>query len=271
VKRKKFANREQTTGSPWDPAWKSQALIDLIETRPIVYITFDRRRLPECNGEDILNDIHDAMAYLFDQDGIETLVKAHYPSLGWCRHKLVLTGESAGGFLALHIYLKWGQRISGVYLRYPLLHEYRRDFGPYMEREVVFKKAAISLFRLFSLLNVLYDLPPAAGRFPSDGMWPAYKTSCFTVWGRLWNASYPIDLLREKSLNTTTEFLVLHGTSDVQVPIASSRSFVRSMQERGIRIVLKEVSSAAHGFDYDISLLNSNMESLGQMMDRLGM
>lgn len=181
------------------------------------------------------------------------------------------SGESAGGFLALHIYLKWGQRISGVYLRYPLLHEYRRDFGPYMEREVVFKKAAIRLFRLYSLLNVLYDLPPAVGRFPSNGMWPAYKTACFKVWGRLWNASYPMDLLREKSLNTITEFLVLHGTSDVQVPIVSSRSFVRIMQERGIRIVLKEVTFAAHGFDYDISLWNPDMKPLGQMMDRLGM
>ena len=66
MKRKKFANREQTIGSPWDPAWKSQALIDLIETRPIVYITFNRRRLLECNSEDILNNIYDAMAYLFD-------------------------------------------------------------------------------------------------------------------------------------------------------------------------------------------------------------
>jgi dipeptidyl aminopeptidase/acylaminoacyl peptidase len=71
--------------------------------------------------------------------------------------------------------------------------------------------------------------------------------------------------------NLATNFLVIQGKDDVQVPIASSIELINVMRKWKMEVNLKEVSTVAHGFDYDIPLSDAAMESFRRLMEDIGM
>ncbi|KAJ2989395.1 hypothetical protein NUW58_g3487 [Xylaria curta] len=109
------------TGSSLFPAWFSKWILDFAEAQSAIIISPDYRLLPEAKGVDIIRDM-EAFWKWFHSDG----PSKHLAGIG--RHditlnknKLLLLGESAGGYLAIQSVLSGFARPNAIVALYPML------------------------------------------------------------------------------------------------------------------------------------------------------
>ncbi|KAF2655058.1 alpha/beta-hydrolase [Lophiostoma macrostomum CBS 122681] len=109
--------------SPWFPYHVRHLLLD----SNAITLLPSYCKLPEHRGDELANDIKRFWDW-FEDETFESAIKKVCPKVQPDRKTLLVSGESAGGFLAAWSWLsRPGLCIKAMYLQYPMLRAYARE------------------------------------------------------------------------------------------------------------------------------------------------
>ncbi|WPH04172.1 Hypothetical protein R9X50_00706000 [Acrodontium crateriforme] len=238
----------------WYPTW----ILEFSQKHNAIIINPDHRLLPEANGLEILEDVKDFFAWLFQtQSPLYSLLPE---GVSVDLDHLLVDGESAGGWLAVQSALLHPGQISAVIAHYPMLdlrdghytkryekklfdppaptvnESVLRDFvGNLSGDEIV--TSAVPPERLLLVLSVLQQ-----GR-----------TMEFLGSER---ELYPIEMLDEAATKLPPVW-VLHGKQDSVVPAVGTERFAAALREKypGAKLHVS-LQEGEHGFDNHAPVTN---------------
>ncbi|KAL4906339.1 hypothetical protein BDW74DRAFT_177353 [Aspergillus multicolor] len=109
------------TGSSLYPPWFSNWILDYAIQNGAIIISPNYRLLPEATGMDILSDMDDLWSWLHSETPRRVIEDAGYANIHLAIDKIILAGESAGGYLAMQLALSYPSQIRAVIAAYPTL------------------------------------------------------------------------------------------------------------------------------------------------------
>ena len=234
----------------------SDWMLNFALAKSAIVISPDYRLIPEANGLDILQDVRDFFSWLTTPNILNKyLPDGVSADLG----NILVTGESAGGWLALQSALLPESRkvISAVISRYPMIDMRDRYWTEDYEKQI-FHPPAPQLPQ-----NILRDyLTNLKGNeVVSSGVPPDRVPLVISV---MQQGRYP-DLMGEDSslypievLDTVTDLpptWLFHGTEDKVVPVEGSYKYEKRLREKLPSAKLHvSYRPADHGFDNDPSV-----------------
>ncbi|KAF4416139.1 alpha beta-hydrolase [Fusarium acutatum] len=225
----------------------------------IILVSCDYRLIPESNAIEILEDIEGVWSWvqssLDEAVGTVTNGKSR-ADLG----RVLLAGESAGGYLAIQLALCHPTAFRAVIASYPMIDirsdhfckAYPKRMGQYpqIDYEIVSQH-----------LKQLPDGPRPTTRAISNLPIAMVQHGTYTSFFGDHQSLFPIEHL-ENNPQSALElpFIWLHhGNSDSEVPIEGSRKFVAKLRELNPKAKLRytELDGAEHGFWSEINLIQS--------------
>ncbi|KAJ9415805.1 hypothetical protein FOXG_17001 [Fusarium oxysporum f. sp. lycopersici 4287] len=225
----------------------------------LILVSCDYRLIPESNGIEILEDIEDAWSWV--QSSLDKAIGTM--TNGKSRadlQKVLLTGESAGGYLALQLALRHPTAFRAVIASYPMIDmrsdhfckAYPKQMGQYPQIE----------YELVSQhLKQLPDGSQPSIREISNLPIAMVQHGTYTSFFGDHRSLFPIEQLEDNpQLALELPFIWLHhGNDDSEVPIEGSRKFVTKLRELSPKTKLRytELEGAEHGFWSEISLIQS--------------
>ena len=194
--------------------------------------------MPEHNGEEILSDIDKFWEWFTDE--FDGFVQSKRSGIKLDKEKLLVSGESAGGFLAAYTWLtqpKERAAIKALYLQYPMLCQYSREPGPYRQKIVNQPLCKEKIDKLIVQCTELRDegtMKSVSSRTPPDGMACAYGLSSTKEWARVFHAQDIMQRLEEKTDQPATfpSVWIYHGMNDIQVPMSDTEKFMEVVQDK---------------------------------------
>ncbi|KAF2686024.1 alpha/beta-hydrolase [Lentithecium fluviatile CBS 122367] len=257
------------TGAANYVPWDAQYIADLAREVKAVVVSFNYRLLPYVNGRGLMSDVDDALNYIHAKTGLQDFLSREAPSIRIDRSKVMVTGESAGGFLAAYTWLKSPIQLTTVVLRYPMLAQYRREARGYggvaisMEDYAWMAEAVIGEVERIKRMGE--PMPAESSLHPPENMPGANILSSAGRWKDVFQHEDILQMLRsqkEKPRSCPRVFIV-HGERDAASPVGNSISFKKEMDERDWangKVELVVVQDMNHGFDYE---LTPEMEGCG--------
>jgi acetyl esterase/lipase len=234
------------------PDWSTQWSRDYSLQHSAIRISANYRLAPESNGLEILSDIKDLWAW------IEKELPGYLRKIGSevtpDFDKVMVYGESAGGYLAIQSGLMRRDLIKAVVAAYPMTYidspwyatasEDKHPFGiPEISKEDVLDKyiAAMEPGKIVTSSDPYVRLPLAIATL-QNGLFPE-------ILGKE-DEIYPARVL-DKMIGEKVPFLfVTHGTEDTAVPCEESKKFVGAWEEKfGKGSAVGKFESGEHGFD----------------------
>lgn len=209
------------------------------------------RLVPEHTGADIISDLSDFWKW-FDSGAVSTyLSSAHSElSLELETERLLVTGDSAGGYMALMSALTQPEgKIRAVLAQYPMTNYLRGEvsdtfFG------VPTPKAEIIQQHIDAIVPgavVSSAIPPArSGLSYALGAYKKYL-DFFGHDAKLW----PVNRLEDATTMPPT--WIIHGDADSAVDVKDSQEFVKKWTDREVRgeVKLSLLPGKEHGFDIE--------------------
>ncbi|KAK4507500.1 hypothetical protein PRZ48_001235 [Zasmidium cellare] len=241
------------TGHRLFPEWYAEWTLQLSLDHEAIAISPDYRLLPEASGLDILSDAEDFYTWLFDPQGLASLLPE---DIVLDLENVLVTGESAGGWHALQAALLHPSKIRAIIAHYPMIDLAAPHFSSQHEKDIFSPprpQADSSI--LTSYVENLTGEEVVPNRTPPEGemnvliilqqgLYPKY----FGPDPRL----YPLEQLEKAETFPPT--WILHGTGDSVVPVEGTRVFEEAFRERGeregwgpLKVTYRE--GAEHGFD----------------------
>ncbi|KAJ4330692.1 hypothetical protein N0V95_010012 [Ascochyta clinopodiicola] len=242
-----------TTGHSMDPSWTAAAVVQIVEQHSLLYLTWERRVLPESDGNDIYEDSDDYLNWV--QNDLHRFLKQRYPHLEIDAGRCLLTADSAGVHIGLRWLLNDRAFFTGAYFRSPLVDVYCRSHGIYMHREVGLEEAAAVICNMFRARAELQGrIPPAKSRKTPEGQFVAYAASVLNAWALLWNAATARELLHDAPRQLhDLPILIVHGSLDDKVPFSSAETLADELKlVVSTDVTLQKLEGAGHCFDYDL-------------------
>lgn len=206
-----------------------------------VFVTADYRLGPEIKIAGILEDVSDLLKWV-SEEGPELF--------GADPERIVVTGSSAGGYLALNtgamtprpkaIVSMWGYGDI-------LADWYTKPCLPYSAQEVDREKAYAEVYK-----QVLTATSKKSGPAPRQAIYPYLRHE--GLWTKEMSGFDP-ETEREKILpfcprfNVTADYpptLLLHGELDDDVPVSESQNMAAALQEKGVEHELVVFTGAGH-------------------------
>ena len=248
----KFHGGGLITGDALYPDWFANYFVDFIHRTNAITVLPNYRLAPEHSGNDILEDLRDLWKWV-DED-LARYIASIDPSIELDFDKLLVGGESAGGWMALHsaFHLPQG-RIKAMLLQYPMT---KRSSNA--ERVIPLDESTTPLSFIDDHLASV-----AAGSVLSAATPPARMELliAFTVHYHRWDERfgtgrhlYPINVLEDATNFPPT--LIVHGAQDSMVSLAESTTFVDKIEHvlgkqvrEDVRLVVKD---GDHGFDAEL-------------------
>jgi acetyl esterase/lipase len=132
--------------------------------------------MPEVRGKRIVEYVHDLAIYLGSNE-FKTQLKSWYPDLDIYTERLVVSGVSAGGFLAACLCFQGALRISVLYMQYPMLDAYRRQPAQLYRGQKMDRQNALAAF--VTCIR-RYGQEPTKNN-PPKGMEMCHAMSSFTI------------------------------------------------------------------------------------------
>ncbi|KAF4343940.1 alpha beta-hydrolase [Fusarium beomiforme] len=224
-----------------------------------VLVSCDYRLLPESNGRELLEDIDDVWSWV--QNSLNEALGTMTNGKSSADLKTVLlTGESAGGYLALQLALRRPTAFRAVIASYPMIDmrsdhfckAYAKQMGDYpqIDYEVVSQH-----------LRQLPDGNQPTTRAVSNLPIAMVQHGTYTRFLGDHPSLFPIEVLDGSPQSALSlPFIWLHhGTDDSEVPIDGSRKFVEKLQELNpeAKLRYKELLGAEHGVSSEINLIQS--------------
>jgi len=233
------------TGSRDDVNFIAPWLVTLAHMHTVVLVNPDYRLMPESNGLAILEDAQDLWKWVHTQlPGVLSSTGVE-PDL----ERIVLSGESSGGYLAIQLGLSHPNGIRAILAAYPIIDikdpfyttAYTKDMGaPMMPPELLTNHLAGEM------------------KVISNAVWPARMELIFTMvqQGRfaefLGQESILYPMERVKDGAKLPSLFIFHGSGDTTVPYNGTVKFVELLQENeSVKGTLSFVTipDAPHAFD----------------------
>ncbi|KAL1878114.1 hypothetical protein VTK73DRAFT_8075 [Phialemonium thermophilum] len=248
------------TGSSLFPAWFSKWILDFAELHGAVIISPNYRLLPEVRGKQLIDDM-EAFWTWFNRGGPQQ----HLESVGRSdvfldMSRILLIGESAGGYLAIQSVLSRFARPQAMVMLYPMLDMQSEYYNkPYekpicgvpnfpneiIDRFVVSRLGQASIteadppHRLDVALAVVQNgrLVEFLGDEPDLFVFERLRTNNIPSPETDYDAILP-------------PLFIFHGENDSAVPVSSTLKFVRLLQGRDVRAQVRmTIRPGDHGFD----------------------
>ncbi|KAL5462932.1 hypothetical protein PMIN06_001390 [Paraphaeosphaeria minitans] len=230
-----------------------------------VILAVNYPRFPLADINDITRAVDDFWAYFYDENDFTEDYKHAFPGLSIDRKRLLVSGESAGGYVAAYSVMCAHPKLeaNALFLRYPMLRHYKRDDRdnleiPYMGESIVKKEAQEGANALWEVVQRIRGEMKKAGllglsdqgvfadilerRTPPYGMCGAFMTSWVGTWvdyfgGGPQGEISPDVLTLMVQANSKRQRLgpgakipalfIYHGTDDKNVPFEVSKAFVK--------------------------------------------
>jgi predicted esterase len=228
------------------------------------------------NGSALLSDVDDALAFI--QSGLEAFLEDAAPGVAIDWNKVMVTGESAGGFLSAHTWLKSSIPLKLVYLRYPMLVHYQRQPGGYggvpITKEKYLELAQAAVEEVDRVRRSEEHMPIESSLHPPINMPAANIFSSTDRWKNAFEHPDILELLEDRTDRPLTrpKILIVHGKRDVACLIEHSFKFKKVVENRGWlneEVDVVAVSDMDHGFDYDLQTSADGFEWLAEVVSKV--
>ncbi|KAH7030066.1 Alpha/Beta hydrolase protein [Macrophomina phaseolina] len=236
--------------------WFSSYLLKYALDHSAIIISPDYRLLPEACGLDILADISSLWTWLFTS--LHTYILLRDPIYSYCgidMKRIMVSGESAGGWLALQSAFMHPGQIKAILGIFPMLdlgddhftHGGRKSsIGMLLDNAIVDDYVTSAQTHPDRVVSSI--MPPERMDF-SVALFQHGRVG--ELLGRS-RVLYPLELLEEVGRAGTRlpPLLIVHGTDDTVVPVEGSVRFAREWEtwqrDSAVRLVLRP---GEHGFE----------------------
>ncbi|KXS98003.1 hypothetical protein AC578_8761 [Pseudocercospora eumusae] len=226
--------------------WFGDWTLDLALRHSAIVISPDYRLMPESKGVDILQDARDFYTWLF-KNASQTLPSGIDSDLS----KILVTGESAGGWLALQAGFLVPDRVAAIISHYPMVDMRSPHFTQNYEKQLM-DTPQIDPRTLDDYVAKIKPGSIVTSRNPPDGskfVAIMLQQGSFPKYFGTEQDLYPLEMLEEATSFPPT--WLIHGTKDSMVPVASSEKFAAALRkvlpETPLHVTLQE--GEEHGFD----------------------
>ncbi|KAJ4294459.1 hypothetical protein N0V90_008150 [Kalmusia sp. IMI 367209] len=249
----KFHGGGLVVGDALFPDWIAAFWVPLVHRNSAITVLPNYRLVPEASGIDILDDLADFWTW-FNDKGVNKFFASQNISIDIDYERLLVSGDSAGGYMALQSGLTRPKgEIKAILAQYPMTNYARRTpedkvlgltppSKEWLEEKlsILIKPGTIisSAHPFKSSHTLLSTALNAHGRF----------NEFFGIGKHLW----PITTIEDaKSLPPTTIF---HALQDTAVSFEDSVQFVEKTREfiPDVEIRLAYQGNGEHGFDVDL-------------------
>jgi acetyl esterase/lipase len=225
--------------------------------------------MPEASGKELLEDVHDFWKWYLDGKGLENALSPRLKLDGKhdARKHLLVSGESAGGFLAAWSLLQGRLEIpiKVIYLQYPMLCHYHREFGKgqktadFAGKSVDLSQVRPTVDKCLAKINALRaegKIVQSTGATPPERMAITFALSASDQWRKVFGEK---DILQMVS-TINTELLgyphiyMFHGGGDINCKPEVTDKFAELLKQKWYKGKLRnveyvEVPGQTHGFD----------------------
>ncbi|KAK3623898.1 hypothetical protein LTR56_021354 [Elasticomyces elasticus] len=231
--------------------WYPKFILDLCLERNAIAITVDYRLVPEASGAEILEDVKDFYSWLATPGNLARQLPAGIEA---DLDNLLVTGESAGGYLSFMSATLGLPAIKAVVMHYPMLDlradHYTKAYEKHIFDPPVPQIPAQVLSKHIAGLTghevVASDLPVA--RIPlAMSMVQQGRTADFLGKER---SLYPLEMLEDGTISKLPPLWILHGKQDTAVPAEGTYRFLDLLRDKvpGAK-VHATFEDGEHGFD----------------------
>ncbi|KAK5112007.1 hypothetical protein LTR62_004541 [Meristemomyces frigidus] len=233
----------------WYPTW----VLDFCLKHSAIVITPDYRLLPEANGADILEDLRTFYAWLLEPGNLAS----HLPEgVEADMENLLVTGESAGGWLAWQSALHQRSRTAAVIMHYPVI-DLRDPHYTAAGPKQLFPGAPAELPPQI-LANYLSKLK-GGEVVPNDpGTTRSPLVLSIAQQGRMpeffgtERGLYPLEQVADGAVTSSLPPMwILHGRDDTAVPVSGTEKMVEALKGKGVgeKGLHVTIEAGDHGFD----------------------
>ncbi|KAK5174959.1 uncharacterized protein LTR77_000095 [Saxophila tyrrhenica] len=231
----------------WFPTW----IIDLAASRDAIIITPDYRLMPEITGLEILDDVRDFYTWLFQPQALASYLPE---GVSVDTTNILVTGESAGGWLALQSALlpTSAPKVAAVIAQYPMIDMRDRWYTEDYEKQI-FSPPAPQLDRavLQEYLKTMEKGKTITSAVPPERtqlVLSSLQQGMYGSWLGEDRKLYPIEAL--EGVERLPPVWVLHGKGDTIIPAEGSYRFEKAVREqvKGVELHVTYVEGD-HGFD----------------------
>lgn len=240
------------TGHRMYPEWLGTWILELALANNAIIITPDYRLMPEANGLDIQSDVRDLFKWLVKTDNLDACLPAGVKA---DVDNMLVTGESAGGWLALHSsYLPENrQRVRAVIAHYPMIDLRNQYYTDNYEKQI-FTPVAPQLDRAI-LAGYLADMKNDAtitSATPPDRVplvISALQQGAFARFFGNDSSLYPLEVL--DGISRLPPTWILHGTGDTVIPVDGTYKYEKKVREMfpNAKLHVHYDEGSDHGFD----------------------
>jgi acetyl esterase/lipase len=246
----RYTEPSQITGDCLYADWIAAFWIPLIHRTSSIVVLPNYRLIPESSGADILTDLSDFWSW-FNKGSVTDYLSSKHANLELDHDKVLVAGDSAGGYMALMSALTQPKdSMKAVLAQYPMTKYLRAEpsptfFGmPAPGPEV----ADQHISQMVPGTVISSVVPPArSGLSYSLAAYGKYLTY-FGADEKLW----PLGKLEDVSEMPPT--WIIHGETDQAVDVKDSQDFVRKWTDREIKgeVKLDVLPGMDHGFDIEL-------------------
>lgn len=239
--------------------WFAAYFVSFAQRNNAIIVTPNYRLLPESSGADIIQDIADFWKWF--QKDLPTFVASVAPDVQLDYEHLLLSGESAGGFLALLSSIQrqnHGIRPKAVLVEYPMTqnidHRPDRVFEQPVPPAHIIDQHVASIKAGTVVTSSRPDVvegnrvPLLLALIAHDRLRDFYGMD---------KSYWPYSAIEDESCEGLVPTLILHGEQDSLVPVSGSKAFVSKVEglwgeagKRNVRLVVKD---GEHGFDTELT------------------
>ncbi|KAF1838417.1 alpha/beta-hydrolase [Decorospora gaudefroyi] len=245
----KFHGGALVLGDCLYPDWIAAFFVPFMQRNSAITILPNYRLIPEHSGKDILEDLQDFWTWLSNGSVTDYLRTQGRADLDLDHDHILVSGESAGGYMALMSALTQSRgTIKAVLAQYPMTNYLRQEpsdthFGlPSPPKSLLYDHLA----SIVPGTTISSAVPPLRGELPY--LLAAYD-HYLTYFGKD-EQMWPIGLIGEKSYLPPT--LIIHGGADSIVEAEDSRMFVEKCKTLdGVEVKLEDRAGGEHGFDIE--------------------
>jgi hypothetical protein len=209
--------------------------------------------MPEASGKNILEDVEDFWKW-YNNGAFTLWINTQISGIKINRSQLLVSGDSAGAFLAVYSWLKVPDLpIRALYLQYPMFRYYKRDFpkderggpetksleymGKLVQQSEVKMQADLLLDKITELENIGQCPTVTKGR-PPLRMLAGFTLSTTGTWETLFrrgdNTMDILGMIRDRSFEPKSfpTMFIYHAHDDINCPVQDTETFIQACKER---------------------------------------
>lgn len=241
-------------------------------------MSFNYRLLPYVDGSSLLSDVEDALHFMRSKSGLQDFLSVEAPSTTINWEKVMVTGESAGGFLAAYTWLKSEMPLQVIYLRYPMLVQYQREArgygGAHISKDNYAEMVHCAMDEVERIKRSGEPMPAESSLLPPVNMPAANIFSSTARWKDMFQHHDILQMLQYevRQPRSCPVVFVVHGEMDAACPIENSIKFEEEINKRGWAkgpVNLVAVPDMDHAFDYNLNVGLKGVGWLGKLMPKV--